>query len=674
MGNEGEVAVRVKTIDEGSGKMRQFADSVKHANDSIKGAQSSWQKYTFALTAATGVMVGGALAAKKLYATLREGAVLQTTTQRFDKLAESIGTTAETMLGKLRTATQGMISDMDLMASASQIISLKLADNSEQVVRLATVVGTLGWDMNQVILTFANLSTMRLDALGLSVEEVKTKAAELEKQGMSATEAFKEAVILAGESRLNVGGVSETEKAFKQAEVAITNYKNSILASTTATLAQAGAFTALSNAAKELSGFTNFTTQIEKMLHAGELTEAQYNELNAIIRRGGVEAGEAALQNLTLTDSIRDTGEALGVNIEAYRMWSGGTQEAMAAVSAAMIATSNAIIMSVEGADMVLSGVLGRWQSAQSAAHSAQRNAALDEMMLNGRNGLPWLNAEREHIALLTKATLTYDDAATAIGGYIGGLTEAEKLEQELTEGRARMVAAFSAEINYTAPVDDPTTKRDEGGADTSFILENGLVNVEAMNKALFEQSEAAGASAMSLALLGVATGQFTEEQATAALKAAVLQERIMQLAKGITSGELSIGDALSNLSIFQQNIDAAAPGSGIQATIESLVSTIPAEDRTIDFLSDTGMVDDDIRRLESKHIVIPVTLGITNPDVASGGSTSGSSTPTTSGPTSISVDMNLDFHGTATAADVTRGIRDGMGAWSRDLRREGVF
>ena len=132
-----------------------------------------------------GGFVAAGMAAQQAYATLRAGAELQTTTERFGKLAASIGTTADVMLGKLREATKGMISDAELMASASGIVSLKLADNEEQVVRLATVVGTLGWDMQQVILTFANLSTMRLDALGLSVDEVKQKQKELMDQGLS---------------------------------------------------------------------------------------------------------------------------------------------------------------------------------------------------------------------------------------------------------------------------------------------------------------------------------------------------------------------------------------------------------------------------------------------------------------------------------------------------------
>jgi hypothetical protein len=122
----------------------------------------------------------------------------------------------DALLGKLREATKGMISDAELMASASGIVSLRLADNEEQVVRLATVVGTLGWDMQQVILTFANLSTMRLDALGLSVDEVKAKQKELMEQGMSTAAAFKEAVIQAGEARLDVGGVSDAERRSKR--------------------------------------------------------------------------------------------------------------------------------------------------------------------------------------------------------------------------------------------------------------------------------------------------------------------------------------------------------------------------------------------------------------------------------------------------------------------------
>ena len=219
--------------------------STTTAGGPIAAAGNAWRGMATGLAVASAAFVGVGLAAQQAYATLRAGAELQTTTERFGKLAASIGTTADVMLGKLREATKGMISDAELMASASGIVSLRLAENEDQVVRLATVVGTLGWDMQQVILTFANLSTMRLDALGLSVDEVKAKQKELMEQGMSTAAAFKEAVIQAGEARLDVGGVSDAEASFKKAEAAVTNYKNAILGSVIATLDQAGAFDAM---------------------------------------------------------------------------------------------------------------------------------------------------------------------------------------------------------------------------------------------------------------------------------------------------------------------------------------------------------------------------------------------------------------------------------------------
>src|SRR5690606_32853406 len=106
----------------------------------------------------------------------------------------------------LRSATQGMISDANLMASASQIISLGLMDTEDGVVRLARVVGELGWNMNQVILTFANNSEMRLDALGLSISDVDERTKKFVASGYSIEDAFDMAVLEAGEARVRLLG------------------------------------------------------------------------------------------------------------------------------------------------------------------------------------------------------------------------------------------------------------------------------------------------------------------------------------------------------------------------------------------------------------------------------------------------------------------------------------
>jgi hypothetical protein len=135
---EGELRRGASEFDRLAAKAKGSTGALDKVNAGIKGYEADWRKYTFAMGAVAGAFVGVGLAAQQAYATLRAGAELQTTTERFGKLAASIGTTADVMLGKLREATKGMISDAELMASASGIVSLKLAENEDQVVRLAT--------------------------------------------------------------------------------------------------------------------------------------------------------------------------------------------------------------------------------------------------------------------------------------------------------------------------------------------------------------------------------------------------------------------------------------------------------------------------------------------------------------------------------------------------------
>ena len=174
-----------------------------------------------ALATKVGIAAAGigtaAITIRKGYQLLSEGADIQLVAKQFDNLAASIDTTAESLLTNLRRATAGMMTDAEMMESASSMITLGLGETESEVVRLATVVSKLGWDMNQVILTFANNSTMRLDALGLSVQGVTDRAKELEKAGMSADKAFDMAVIEAGEAKIELLGDTAATTAGKLA-------------------------------------------------------------------------------------------------------------------------------------------------------------------------------------------------------------------------------------------------------------------------------------------------------------------------------------------------------------------------------------------------------------------------------------------------------------------------
>lgn len=150
-------------------------------------------------------------AAQQAYEYVGEGVQLARAEDQFMKLAGSIGTTADALMNQLRTATKGTVSDFALMEGASSLVNLGLTKTSEDTVRLTKLIGQLGWDMNQVTLTLANQSTMRLDALGLSVSDVEGRVDALKDSGLAADEAFKFAIIEAGEEKLRLlGDAAET--------------------------------------------------------------------------------------------------------------------------------------------------------------------------------------------------------------------------------------------------------------------------------------------------------------------------------------------------------------------------------------------------------------------------------------------------------------------------------
>jgi hypothetical protein len=527
--------------------------STTTAGGPIAAAGNAWRGMATGLAVASAAFVGVGLAAQQAYATLRAGAELQTTTERFGKLAASIGTTADVMLGKLREATKGMISDAELMASASGIVSLKLADNEEQVVRLATVVGTLGWDMQQVILTFANLSTMRLDALGLSVDEVKQKQKELMDQGMSTAAAFKEAVIQAGEARLDVGGVSESEQAFKQAEAAVTNFKNAVLESTIATLSQAGAFESLAATANSIQLATDFRGELAALREEGAITTVEWLKLLNTLSQSGAAAAEVELAGIIMRDTLTDTDAEINNQLGSWQVWARtvAIQTGYAAQTAA--ANMNAIFTGLLGISNGLGDTSAFLPQADEfdylaagarAGKDYRSGLAIEARQARIDQNLQFVRHDPDFIATGREVRNEMEYATAAAYGYSSALGSMTSAEQEAADAHSRFLSSFNEELR-AAPED-------------GLYNAEGVANVEAVNKALYEQVEAAGASAATLALLGVATGQFTQEQAEAALKAAVLQEQIRAIAASVAAGDLSIGDALGQLNQAREALDAS--------------------------------------------------------------------------------------------------------------------
>lgn len=149
------------------------------------------------------------------YGVLKEGADLEAAREKYDALAESIGTVGDALLIDLRAATKGLVSDADLITGSTELMNLGLSKTHEETVRWSRAVATLGLDLQVLGLTLANDSTARLDSLGLSMEVVAEKTERFKEAGEEATIAFDLAVLEALEEKMELFGEAADTTAGK---------------------------------------------------------------------------------------------------------------------------------------------------------------------------------------------------------------------------------------------------------------------------------------------------------------------------------------------------------------------------------------------------------------------------------------------------------------------------
>lgn len=207
-----KVEINIEAYDKASPAIKQVAKATDDVNAATKETENATTRFSSVSLQAWMQIADRVIdTAKEIYKLARAGAELELVETRFDRLADSIGTTSEVLLTDLRDATQGLYSDAELMASASDLMALGLANSHDEAVRLAAVSAGLNMNMNQLVLTLTNMTTMRFDALGVRVDGFKDKVKALEAAGLSADAAFKEAFLQQAEEQLQrVGHAADT--------------------------------------------------------------------------------------------------------------------------------------------------------------------------------------------------------------------------------------------------------------------------------------------------------------------------------------------------------------------------------------------------------------------------------------------------------------------------------
>ncbi|RJX20823.1 MAG: hypothetical protein C4570_03440 [Ammonifex sp.] len=278
------------------------------------------------------------LAAKKAFEFAEAGAELDYARDKFDRLAQTVGVTGDALLRDLGQATKGLVDDATLIAGAGDLMSLGLAKTRDEAVRLTTVIGRLGMDMNQVVLTLTNRTKARFDQLGVSVDGFDEKVNKLKESGYAADEAFKLAFIQQAEAQLGrVGDIAESAAGdFRSFNAELKNYTDNmaILAS------QMGGFL------QPMTKWLQVNNDIDAAVIAGNITRQEGLELYKALRRGVLDAvdvywilreAETGLTRAQLTEIDR-----LNALARAYPPVVQGAVDAAAAIREQRIATQEA--------------------------------------------------------------------------------------------------------------------------------------------------------------------------------------------------------------------------------------------------------------------------------------------------------------------------------------------
>jgi len=453
----------ISALNKASGEINKVKGEIKGVGDTGKVAEGGVKGFGASLSSVIGTaaLVAGGVAAvsmalKEVYETAKEGAQLEYARTKFDNLAESIGTVSDALLVDLREATRGTVSDAELVAGAANFMALGLADTHEEVVRLTRVAGALGMNMNQLVLTLTNQTTMRFDQLGVAVEGFDEKVKALEASGLSAQEAFTEAFLQQAEEQIErVGDIADTSAGkIMQMESAFKNLGDAIklsMADTMDVFAPAMATLAdnLTNNVKIGDEFTNVINGLRNAQKSG-LIEA--DEYNAIMREIGVHNGmgtvtaeQLAIAQDALNEILGDssvaadqTAESMIAQSIAAKQLEEANKKAATAQQAVADATNNADAAMRSYSESLLFKIASEGLSAEAAYDLAVKMGLVDQ---NTIAATKQVNLYKEMLDAGQISQGQYNRLIKELGEEIENLPEGKtfKFEDNIDDVKARL-------------------------------------------------------------------------------------------------------------------------------------------------------------------------------------------------------------------------------------------
>lgn len=186
----------------------------KNFTDSWKTAKSAILPIVAGIGAAVATM-------KKVIDFSREGAEIMRLTETSSALAKSMGMNMDEVVGAIRGASLGMVSDYDIMQSASRAMMLGVGTDAGQLAKLMEVAAVRGRAMglsttqafNDIVTGLGRTSPQILDNLGIVIDAEATYSAYAQSIGKASSEltkAEKTQALLNGVLEKSAGLLAET--------------------------------------------------------------------------------------------------------------------------------------------------------------------------------------------------------------------------------------------------------------------------------------------------------------------------------------------------------------------------------------------------------------------------------------------------------------------------------
>jgi hypothetical protein len=479
-----EVLSALKQVD---GAQATLASNTKQsATDQASATQSakvSWQQMATGINQAMQIANTAIKAGKAVYNFANEGAQLDYVASKFDNLTESIGTSSFALMNDLRNATGGTVSDAKLMESATDMMSLGLAKTHDETVRLTSVAGQLGMNMDQLTLTLTNQTTKRFDTLGVSVAGFDERLEGLKATGLSTQDAFTEAFLQQAEEQIDrVGGISETSAgsfmklgaAFEQMGA---NMKQNFSAQVVPAVdGLAGAFGRIAEIGVQEGGIKDLAEQLDL---AGVNTAGFYEEVNSLRNAWG------NLSNEDYTAIVEKYSAEIETATQGTQNWADANYDSADAASAAEQAIADMVqaqqdlnLVSAESVAVVQNVSAGYdaltldFKSMQSMAYGYDDALTL---IADNEAKIEQLRPFAETGGELDGVKMSAEDVQAAIAALEGSSEDAaaamDKMAKEMT---LSMMQASMGVDGYTQSEIDSLTQ---------YMVDAGLISAEAAEK-----------------------------------------------------------------------------------------------------------------------------------------------------------------------------------------------